>query len=100
MHAFWLHLTGFHVRRKSEGDASELAGGRPHIIYNQKTQQYVLWSNQDTGYTVATSSTPTGPFTVVGEAALDPKFKDLQPADETVVIIGKHYRKLVAKFNA
>lgn len=63
-------------------------------------QQYVLWSNKDTGYTVASSSTPTGPFTVVGKAALDPQFQGLQPADETVVTIGKHNHRFVARFNA
>lgn len=67
----------------------DVTGGRPHVVYNQKTQQYVLWSNLDTGYTVATSSAPNTPFTTVGQVALDPQFDGLQPADETVVTIGK-----------
>lgn len=82
-------LTESHAPRKSEGIVSETTGGRPHIIFNQKTQQYVLWSNLDTGYTVATSSAPDAPFTTVGQAALDPQFAGLQPADETVTTIGK-----------
>ena len=43
---------------------------RPYVIYNAKTQKYVLWYNWypklwngQTG--VATSDTPTGPFTIV-----------------------------------
>lgn len=82
-------LTSIHVGRKSEGTVADYTGGRPHIIYNQKTQKYVLWSNEDTGYTVATSDAPNGQFTVVGQAALDPQFDGLQPADHTVTTIGK-----------
>lgn len=93
----WPRLTALYGRRKSEGEPLGFAGGRPHVVYNQKTQQYVLWANVDTGYTVATSSAHTGPFTVVGKAALDPQFDGLQPADETVVSFGRHSRRLVAK---
>ncbi|PUZ25545.1 hypothetical protein DCC81_14785 [Chitinophaga parva] len=46
---------------------------RPHVIYNKKTKQYVLWINvydNVSGYRVFTSATPTGPFTEVAEPAL------------------------------
>ena len=40
---------------------------RPHVLYNARTQQYILWINtinRDTpqNYRVFTSSSPTGPF--------------------------------------
>ena len=38
---------------------------RPHVAYNQKSKQYVLWINvydNSVGYRVFTSSSPTGPF--------------------------------------
>lgn len=38
---------------------------RPHVIYNAKTKLYVLWINvydNQVGYRVFTSNTPTGPF--------------------------------------
>lgn len=70
---------------------SPVTGGRPHVIFNSKTKQYVLWSNLGTGYTVATSSAPNTLFSTVGTAALDPQFAGLQPADESVTIIGMFY---------
>ncbi|KAF3760895.1 hypothetical protein M406DRAFT_73354 [Cryphonectria parasitica EP155] len=78
------------INWKFEGvlSSGQDTGGRPHVIYNEETQEYVLWSNLGTGYTVATSSAPNASFTVAGEAALDPRFTGLQPADESVVTIG------------
>lgn len=46
---------------------------RPHVIYNKKTKQYVLWINvydNRTGFRVFTSKKPTGPFTEVAEPRL------------------------------
>jgi hypothetical protein len=45
--------------------------GRPHIIYNEQTQEYVMWYWYHTHYPVvflmvATSDSPVGPFKVVG----------------------------------
>lgn len=54
---------------------------RPKVVYNAATAQYVLWVNHlpdafnplraygKAGYTVATSDSPTGPFTIKNEAA-------------------------------
>ena len=45
---------------------------RPHVVYNEKNKNYVLWINvydNVSGYRVFTGKTPTGPFI---EAA-DPK---------------------------
>ncbi|GAB3512448.1 hypothetical protein GCM10027341_53230 [Spirosoma knui] len=46
---------------------------RPHVIFNQKTNQYVLWINvydNRVGFRVFTSSSPTGPFKEVAEPTL------------------------------
>ena len=46
---------------------------RPHVIFNQKTGQYVLWINvydNQVGFRVFTSSSPTGPFKEVAEPKL------------------------------
>ncbi|MEV4886344.1 family 43 glycosylhydrolase [Chitinophaga ginsengisegetis] len=46
---------------------------RPHVIYNKKTKQYVLWINvydNRIGFRVFTSQHPTGPFTEVAEPTL------------------------------
>lgn len=46
---------------------------RPHVIFNQKTRQYVLWINvydNQVGFRVFTSSSPTGPFKEVAEPKL------------------------------
>ncbi len=45
---------------------------RPHVIYNETTEKYVLWYNWYprlwTGrFGVATSDTPTGPFTIIDD---------------------------------
>jgi hypothetical protein len=45
---------------------------RPHVIYNQKTQKYVLWFNWypqlwDGQFGVATSDTPIGPFEILND---------------------------------
>ncbi|CAJ2500892.1 Uu.00g037450.m01.CDS01 [Anthostomella pinea] len=66
------------------------ACGRPHIVYNNATQTYVLWANAGSnGYQVATSSQPAGPFTFLPDtAAIDPQFTGLQPADFAVESFG------------
>ncbi|KAJ4395796.1 hypothetical protein N0V93_000010 [Gnomoniopsis smithogilvyi] len=76
------------VNWKFNGVVAQVVGGRPHIIYNPTTKQYVLWSNLGTGYTIATSPAPALSFVDVGTAALDPQFAGLQPADHTVTTIG------------
>ncbi len=46
---------------------------RPHVIYNQKYRQYVLWINvydNVIGYRVFTSKSPVGPFVEVAEPNL------------------------------
>jgi len=46
---------------------------RPHVVYNKRTQLYVLWINvydNVSGYRVFTSKTPAGPFTEVAEPVL------------------------------
>lgn len=46
---------------------------RPHVIYNRKFNNYVLWINvydNVVGYRVFTSKTPVGPFTEVKEPTL------------------------------
>lgn len=46
---------------------------RPHVIYNKKTRQYVLWINvydNVIGYRVFISKSPVGPFTEVAEPKL------------------------------
>ncbi|KAL1297200.1 hypothetical protein AAFC00_004770 [Neodothiora populina] len=70
------------------------ACGRPHIVYNPNTKQYILWANAgSSGYVVASASRPTGPFEFSNiTTAIDPQFNGLQPADFTVEIVdGKGY---------
>lgn len=46
---------------------------RPHVIYNKRTQRYVLWINvydNRVGYRVFTSKTPVGPFVEQAEPQL------------------------------
>ncbi|PST83634.1 hypothetical protein C7T94_13945 [Pedobacter yulinensis] len=46
---------------------------RPHVVYNKKTGLYVLWINvydNQVGFRVFTSSSPTGPFKEVAEPRL------------------------------
>jgi len=46
---------------------------RPHVLYNKKNKQYVLWINvydNSVGFRVFTSATPTGPFTEIAEPTL------------------------------
>jgi|EP01047_Picozoa_sp_COSAG01_P037647 hypothetical protein len=40
---------------------------RPHVLFNQKTQLFVMWyeDRPEVGYSVATSPTPGGPFKTV-----------------------------------
>ncbi|KAF2663808.1 Arabinanase/levansucrase/invertase [Microthyrium microscopicum] len=58
-------------------------GGRPHIIFNEKTKKYVLWTdNGFDGYQYATSDSPKTPFTKASaRAKIDPKHDALKPAD-------------------
>lgn len=64
--------------------------GRPHIVYCSKTGKYVLWANAgSSGYIVATSASPAGPFAFLDStASIDPKFAELQPADFAVEAYG------------
>ncbi|GAB3927944.1 family 43 glycosylhydrolase [Mucilaginibacter myungsuensis] len=46
---------------------------RPHVVFNNKTNLYVLWVNvydNVSGYRVFTATKPTGPFTEVAEPKL------------------------------
>ena len=46
---------------------------RPHVVFNKKTSQYVLWINvydNVSGFRVFTSPAPTGPFKEVAEPTL------------------------------
>ena len=69
--------------------------GRPHMVYNDRSRQYVLWVNAgSTGYRVSTSASPSGPFTFLqSPATIDPKFEGLQPADFAIETLsdGKAY---------
>lgn len=82
---------GFLFDPYGNNPCSESGGcGRPHIIYNSNSSLYVLWANAgSSGYQVATSSSPSGPFTFLNStAAIDPQFDGLQPADFTVERFG------------
>jgi hypothetical protein len=39
---------------------------RPHVVFNVKTQRYVLWVNAPSGFRALTSTNPAGPFTIAG----------------------------------
>ncbi|EMD00452.1 hypothetical protein BAUCODRAFT_152944 [Baudoinia panamericana UAMH 10762] len=81
---------GFLFDPYSNTPCNDLGGcGRPHIVFNPITQLYILWANAgSSGYPVATSSTPSGPFFFLSSpAAIDPQFNGLQPADFTVEIL-------------
>ncbi|MBK0382097.1 family 43 glycosylhydrolase [Pedobacter sp. SD-b] len=63
---------------KFEGDlfqsAPEGVYYRPHVIYNKKTHQYVMWYNWypklwNGQFGVAVSNSPTGPFNIINENA-------------------------------
>jgi hypothetical protein len=46
---------------------------RPHVIYDASTEQYVLWTNDNSSssdFRVYTASSPTGPFTQQAEPTL------------------------------
>ena len=46
-------------------DGSTYGCFRPHVVFNARTQRYVLWINSydvSVGYHVFTATTPTGPF--------------------------------------
>lgn len=82
---------GFLYDQASPTSPCNAAGGcgRPHIIYNPSSKQYILWANAgSSGYLVATSISPTGPFIwSASPAAIDPQFALLQPADFAVEVI-------------
>lgn len=86
----WQYL-GFLFDPYSVDPLQDLGGyGRPHIVYSHETGKYVLWANAGgSGYKVATSNSPSGPFSFLNQtAALDPAFDGLQPADFTVETFG------------
>jgi len=77
--------------RKNEGLICDrnirCGGGRPHILFDAKSKQYVLWADSASfdGYTVATAPSPKGPYAPSPKlAALDPVHKGLKPADFTI----------------
>jgi hypothetical protein len=75
----------------SDNPCNNIGGcGRPHILYNQKSQTYVLWANAGpSGYIVATSNSPSTGFQFASStAAIDPAFNGLQPADFAVESFG------------
>jgi hypothetical protein len=69
---------GFLFDAKTEIWQTRCNGGtygcyRPHVLYNKKNNQYVLWINvydNRVGYRVFTSSSPLGPFTETEEPVL------------------------------
>lgn len=78
---------GFLFDPFSTNPCDDLGGcGRPHIVYNSRSAQYILWANAgSSGYVIATSSFPSGPFRFAStRAVIDPQFDGLQPADFTV----------------
>lgn len=82
---------GFLFDPESSNPCDALGGcGRPHIVYNGKSKTYVLWANAgSSGYIVATSKSPSGPFSFLSStAAIDPQFNGLQPADFAVETFG------------
>ena len=82
---------GFLYNPFSENPCNNIGGcGRPHILYNQKSQKYILWANAgSSGYIIATSSSPSTGFEFASStAAIDPKFEGLQPADFAVESFG------------
>lgn len=58
-------------------------------MYNNQSSTYVLWANAGpSGYQVATSKSPSGPFAFLAStAAIDPQFDGYQPADFTIELI-------------
>jgi len=82
---------GFLFDPYSRNPCAQAGGcGRPHILYNSNSSEYILWANAgSSGYQVATSCSPTGPFTFLNTtAAIDPQFDGLQPADFTIESFG------------
>jgi hypothetical protein len=81
--------------RKYEGllcaTGSRCGGGRPHILYNAKSGNYVLWVDLgNDGYQLSTSSSPKGPFTKSTQrAGLDPIHGRLKPADFAIAEASK-----------
>jgi len=69
-------------------DASAGGCGRPHILYNANSTNYVLWMNGgEPGYLVATSKSPSGPFTQAAQRAyINPQFDHLIAADFTIEV--------------
>jgi hypothetical protein len=66
-------------------------GGRPHILYNEKTKKYVLWTDFGLpGYQVSTSYSPSAPFVkATARADLDPVHGRLKPADFSLEAISR-----------
>jgi hypothetical protein len=59
------------------------------MLYNDKTRQYVLWTDHGfSGYQVSTSALPSSPFVKAAErASLDPTHGKLKPADFSIASI-------------
>ncbi len=58
---------------QSRCDGSTYGCFRPHVIFNKKTSNYVLWINvydNVSGFRVFTSKSPVGPFTEMAEPKL------------------------------
>jgi hypothetical protein len=58
---------------QSRCNSATLSCYRPHVVYNERTDRYVLWMNSyevADGYHVLTSTSPSGPFTEVGVPTL------------------------------
>jgi len=86
------HYEGFLFDPFSPNSPCNAPGGcgRPHIVYSSKLSKYVLWANAGpVGYQIALSDSPSSKFTFLpNQAAIDPQFAALQPADFTVETFG------------
>ncbi|KAK4574517.1 hypothetical protein LTR86_001358 [Recurvomyces mirabilis] len=85
------HYNGFLFDPYGANPCAQAGGcGRPHVVFVHKTSTYVLWANAgSSGYPVAASSSPSGPFTFLNStASIDPQFDGLQPADFAVETFG------------
>ena len=85
------HFEGYLFDPTVKNPCDNIGGcGRPHIVYNTQNKQYVLWMNAgSTGYIVAISSSPSGPYAFASSTAMiDPAFDMLQPADFAVETFG------------
>lgn len=64
--------------------------GQCWVCHCETGQRTRLTQNSELGYVIATSSSPSGPFSFSSSRALiDPQFDDLQPADMSVEVLGE-----------